>query len=87
MHARPDTPAGYTLMARDHPAGPATGPMGPATMSRSSTATARGCATMSSGCPPVAQSPLPLERQMRGDQAGSLVDRFGISWMLNITAR
>ncbi len=30
---------------------------------------------------------LPLEKQVRGDEAGSLVDQFGISWMFNITAK
>ncbi|MFG2905296.1 VOC family protein [Kitasatospora sp. NPDC048286] len=28
---------------------------------------------------------LPLEKQAWGDEAGSLVDRFGITWMVNIT--
>ncbi|WP_405165596.1 hypothetical protein [Nocardia sp. NBC_01499] len=30
---------------------------------------------------------LPLEEQVWGDEAGSLVDQFGISWMFNITAQ
>lgn len=30
---------------------------------------------------------LPLEKQVWGDEAGSLVDRFGIGWMFNITAQ
>ncbi|RSN51647.1 hypothetical protein DMH01_42315, partial [Amycolatopsis sp. WAC 04182] len=28
---------------------------------------------------------LPLEKQSWGDEAGSLVDRFGITWMVDIT--
>ncbi|WP_327700551.1 VOC family protein [Streptomyces decoyicus] len=28
---------------------------------------------------------LPLEKQSWGDEAGSLVDQFGITWMVNIT--
>ncbi|ATL68086.1 VOC family protein [Nocardia terpenica] len=28
---------------------------------------------------------LPLEKQVWGDEAGALVDRFGITWMINIT--
>ncbi|WP_020497601.1 VOC family protein [Sciscionella marina] len=28
---------------------------------------------------------LPLEKQSWGDEAGSLVDKFGISWMVNIS--
>ncbi|MFI7000402.1 hypothetical protein [Nocardia sp. NPDC050175] len=28
---------------------------------------------------------LPLEKQAWGDEAGSLVDQFGINWMFNIT--
>ena len=27
---------------------------------------------------------MPLEKQMWGDEYGQLVDRFGISWMVNI---
>ncbi|MFD6162572.1 VOC family protein [Nocardia sp. NPDC060256] len=30
---------------------------------------------------------LPLEKQAWGDEAGSLVDQFGINWMFNITAQ
>ncbi|MFJ8912647.1 VOC family protein [Amycolatopsis sp. NPDC102389] len=29
---------------------------------------------------------MPLEKQVWGDEAGALVDRFGISWMFNITS-
>lgn len=29
---------------------------------------------------------LPLKKQMWGDEGGSLVDRFGITWMINIAA-
>ncbi|GAA2789084.1 VOC family protein [Nonomuraea dietziae] len=28
---------------------------------------------------------LPLEKQLWGDEAGSLVDQFGITWMVNIS--
>ncbi|MFI6088410.1 hypothetical protein [Streptomyces sp. NPDC051218] len=28
---------------------------------------------------------LPLEKQSWGDEAGSLVDRFGVTWMVNIS--
>lgn len=27
---------------------------------------------------------MPLEKQPWGDEAGALVDRFGITWMVNI---
>ncbi|MFF4037625.1 VOC family protein [Streptomyces sp. NPDC001816] len=30
---------------------------------------------------------MPLEKQSWGDEAGTLVDRFGITWMVNITQR
>ncbi len=30
---------------------------------------------------------LPLERQVWRDEAGSVVDRYGITWMFNISAR
>lgn len=29
---------------------------------------------------------MPLEKQAWGDEAGALVDQFGINWMFNITA-
>ena len=29
--------------------------------------------------------PMPLEKQMWGDEYGSCTDRFGISWMVDIT--
>ena len=28
---------------------------------------------------------MPLEKQMWGDEFGQVIDRFGISWMVNIT--
>lgn len=30
---------------------------------------------------------MPLRKQVWGDEAGTLVDRFGITWMFNITRR
>ncbi|THC45160.1 VOC family protein [Streptomyces sp. A1499] len=30
---------------------------------------------------------LPLETQSWGDEAGSLIDQFGVTWMVNITLR
>ncbi|MFD5234709.1 VOC family protein [Streptomyces qaidamensis] len=30
---------------------------------------------------------MPLKKQIWGDEAGTLVDRFGITWMFNITQR
>ncbi|MFE2289935.1 VOC family protein [Streptomyces sp. NPDC059452] len=87
MHARLDTPYGYTLMAWDVPEGVPHQPgnnvavylggddEGSELRGHFEKLAAGGTVTM------------PLERQPWGDEAGSLVDRFGISWMVNITQR
>ncbi|MGM7644988.1 VOC family protein [Nocardia sp. JW2] len=88
MHSRLDTSAGYTLMAWDFPD---ERPGHPSYRPGNNVAifldgddgelrdyfeklSVGGAVT------------LPLERQVWGDEAGSLVDRFGISWMFDITA-
>ncbi|TQM02177.1 VOC family protein [Pseudonocardia kunmingensis] len=89
MHARLDTPAGYTLMAWDFPDDrPGHPPYRPG----NNVAVFLGgddgdlreyFEKLSVG----GTVTLPLEEQVWGDEAGSLVDRFGISWMFNITAQ
>ncbi|MGA6169734.1 VOC family protein [Streptomyces sp. NPDC012600] len=83
MHARLDTPGGYTLMAWDVPEGVPYRPGNDVAVhlggddgdlrDHFEKLTVEGTVTM------------PLEKQPWGDEAGSLVDRFGISWMVNIT--
>lgn len=83
MHARLDTPDGYTLMAWDAPEGVPyhsgsnvavyLGGDGHELRSYFERLSAGGTVTM------------PLEKQAWGDEAGALMDKFGISWMFNIT--
>jgi PhnB protein len=83
MHARLDTPDGYTLMAWDVPAGMPHHPGnnvavylggdGDELRGHFEKLSAGGTVTM------------PLAKQAWGDEAGALVDRFGITWMVNIT--
>ncbi|MFI0482100.1 VOC family protein [Actinomadura sp. 9N215] len=83
MHASLDTPDGYTLMAWDVPEGVPHHPGNNVAVYIGGDDTglrdhfkklsANGTVTM------------PLEKQAWGDEAGALVDQFGISWMFNIT--
>ena len=83
VHARLDTADGYTLMAWDvpegvpcHPGNNVAGYVGDddgELRGSFEKLAAGGTLTM------------PLEKQAWGDEAGALVDRFGITWMLNIT--
>jgi PhnB protein len=84
MHAQLDTPAGYTLMASDSPAGM---PYNPGNTISVSLSGEDGDALrgywdkLSDG----GNVTMPLEKQMWGDEFGMVVDRFGIAWMVNIT--
>jgi PhnB protein len=83
MHAMLETPDGYTLMAFDVPEGV---PFQPGTNVAvylgGDNGDLRGYFEKLSVGGTVT---MPLEQQVWGDEAGSLVDRFGISWMFNIT--
>ncbi|MFD3647695.1 VOC family protein [Streptomyces cyaneofuscatus] len=82
LHARLDTPDGYTVMAWDVPEGVPYRPGGDVAVYlggddnelrvRFERLSEGGTVTM------------PLEKQSWGDEAGALVDRFGITWMVNI---
>ncbi|KAB2592446.1 VOC family protein [Streptomyces arboris] len=82
MHARLDTPDGYTVMAWDVPEGVPYRPGGAVAVYlggddgelrlRFEQLSVGGTVSM------------PLEKQAWGDEAGALVDRFGITWMVNI---
>jgi PhnB protein len=83
MHGQLETPAGYTLMASDTPAGMERGEGSSIAVSLSGddpelrgyfeALAADGTVTM------------PLEKQMWGDEFGMCVDRFGISWLVNVS--
>lgn len=84
MHANLTTPAGFTLMASDTPPGmPAAGRDGNVTISISGDdeAELRG---YWDGLAEGGQVTMPLEPQMWGDTYGTLTDRFGTMWMVNI---
>ncbi|MDN5914012.1 MAG: VOC family protein [Pseudonocardia sp.] len=83
MHAQLETPAGYTLMGSDTPPGMAHTPGSTITVSLSGddAEQLRGYWKSLSGSGTVT---VELEKQMWGDEFGSCVDRFGISWMVDI---
>jgi PhnB protein len=84
MHARLDTPGGYTLMAWDVPEGVPYDPgNNVAVYLGGDDGGLRGCFEKLSAGGTVT---MPLEKQAWGDEAGALVDQFGINWMFNITA-
>ncbi|MEU0358742.1 VOC family protein [Streptomyces cyaneofuscatus] len=82
LHARLDTPDGYTVMPWDVPEGVPYRPGGDVAVHlggddeelrvRFDRLSVGGTVTM------------PLEKQPWGDEAGALVDRFGTTWMVNI---
>ncbi len=86
MHAHLVTDLGFVLMASDLPPGmePLTG-VGSITCSISgddAEALTGYWARLSDG----GQVTMPLEKQMWGDTFGSCTDRFGVPWLVNITA-
>ncbi len=83
MHARLDTPEGYTLMGADNPPGEEFRPGSAVTVSLSGDTgdPLRGYwEKLSDG----ATVTVPLEKQMWGDEFGQLTDRYGVAWMVNI---
>ena len=83
MHSQLETPSGFTLMASDTPPGM---PFQPGTnisvsLSGDDEGELRGYwDKLSEG----GQVTLALEKQMWGDVFGMVVDRFGVTWMVNI---
>ncbi|CAM3880044.1 VOC family protein [Kibdelosporangium persicum] len=82
MHGQLETPSGYTLMASDTPPGMEYNPGTNVTISLSGDdpELREYFAKLAEG----GTVTVPLEKQMWGDEFGSLVDRFGINWMVNI---
>jgi PhnB protein len=84
MHSQLETPAGYTLMASDAPAGMplSEGSSISVSLSGDDAADMRSWfAKLSEG----GSVTVPLEKQMWGDEFGMCVDPFGIQWMVNIS--
>jgi PhnB protein len=86
MHAQLETPAGYTLMASDAPAGMehSSGSQIQISLSGDDGDALRG---YFAGLAEGGSVTMPLEKQMWGDEFGMCTDRFGISWMVNISGR
>jgi len=83
MHAQLETDNGFTLMASDTPPGMSRNPGDNISISLSGDdeQELRGYwDKLSSG----GNITMPLEKQMWGDFFGSCVDRFGVSWLVNI---
>ena len=85
MHATLETPSGFTLMASDAPPGMehSSGSAISISLSGDDEAELRG---YWDGLADGASITLPLEPQMWGDTFGMCTDRFGVAWMVNITA-
>lgn len=86
MHAQLETPDGLVLMGADAPAEMVKVTFGDnvsVSLSGDDAETLRGWFTALSDGGTVS---MPLAKQVWGDEFGSFVDRFGISWLFNITS-
>jgi PhnB protein len=84
MHGQLETPAGYTLMASDTPAGMerTAGTNMAVSLSGDDGDELRAYfAKLAEG----GTVSMPLEKQMWGDEFGMCVDPFGVAWMVNIS--
>ena len=85
MHGQLDTPAGFTLMASDKAPGSSYDPGDAIAISLAGDDAAdlrRYWERLADG----GTVTLALEQQMWGDEFGQLNDRFGVPWMVNISA-
>jgi PhnB protein len=88
MHGQLETPSGFTLMGSDLPPGMPYAPGNNLSVSLSGAGSAESeqlhghwDALSDGGTITTA-----LEKQMWGDEFGSLTDKFGINWLVNIAA-
>ncbi|WP_310528315.1 VOC family protein [Nocardioides sp.] len=84
MHSQLETPAGYTLMVADAPEG-----MVEVTYGNNISVSLSGDDTEAltgyfNGLAEGGKIAMPLELQGWGDVFGQIVDKFGISWLVNI---
>jgi len=82
MHAQLETDAGYTLMASDTPPGMPYNPGDTVTISLSGDE--ESLKTYFAALAEGGKIGTPLEKQMWGDEYGDLVDKYGVSWMVNL---
>jgi PhnB protein len=82
MHAQLDTEAGYTIMAADTPPGMEhrSGSSITVSLSGDEEVLREYFSKLAEG----GKIGTPLEKQMWGDEYGDLVDKFGVSWMVNL---
>jgi len=85
MHAQLETPQGYTLMASDTPEGMEHKPGNNISVSLSG-AEGDGLDEQFAKLAEGGTITMPLEKQMWGDTFGMCLDKFGISWMVNIAS-
>jgi PhnB protein len=83
MHAQLETPQGFTLMASDTPEGMEHKPGNNISVSLSGDES-DGLEEMFTKLSEGGTVTMPLEKQMWGDKFGMVLDRFGISWMVNV---
>ncbi|MGO4257230.1 VOC family protein [Marmoricola sp. RAF53] len=84
MHGQLETPAGFTLMAADTPPGMARAEIGGITISLSGD-DVDDLRRWFTGLAEGGTVNMPLEKQMWGDEFGQLTDKFGVSWLVNIS--
>ena len=82
MHGQLETDAGYTIMAADTPPGTEhrSGSSITVSLSGDEEVLRQYFDALAEG----GEVGTPLEKQMWGDEYGDLVDRFGVSWMVNL---
>lgn len=85
MHGMLETPAGFTLMGADTPPGMefTTGGNYSISLSGDDEAELTGYWEKLSSSGTVT---MPLEKQMWGDTFGMCIDKFGVSWLVNIAS-
>ena len=84
MHAHLETTDGLVLMASDMPPGSEGAHDPGTTISVSLSGEGELLRRYWEGLSEGAEVTMPLEKQMWGDEFGSLTDRFGIPWLINI---
>lgn len=82
MHAMLTTPAGFVIMASDG----GTEAPAPGAITMSLSGTERGLREYWQQLSDGGEVTMPLEKQMWGDEFGMCTDRFGVHWMVNISA-
>ncbi|PRY12225.1 VOC family protein [Kineococcus rhizosphaerae] len=85
MHGQLDTPAGLTLMVSDAMPGMSAAGGGNVALCLFGDDSAEG-ERFFTGLAEGGKVTTPLEKQVWGDLYGALTDRFGVDWMVNVSA-